>query len=88
LLGFFLPFIAARVLSHVEPLLHQSFTIAVGVRKRWRAEAAEVMGRRRRWGWVQRNKTEVLFVLWSISRGRRRNDGDSQVIDAFVRGGR
>ena len=26
LLGFF-PFIAARVLSHVEPLLHQSFTI-------------------------------------------------------------
>jgi hypothetical protein len=39
------------------------------------------------WGW-QRNKIEVLFVLWSISRGRRRDDGDSQVIDAFVRGGR
>ncbi len=39
------------------------------------------------WGW-QRNKIEVLFVLWSISRGRRRDDGDSQVIDAFVMGGR
>ena len=31
------------------------------------------------------NKIEVLFILWSISRGRRRDDGDSQVIDAFVR---
>jgi len=29
LLGFFIPFIAVRVLSHVEPLLHQSFTIVV-----------------------------------------------------------
>ena len=35
---------------------------------------------------VQRNKIEVLFVLWSISRGWQRDDGDSQVIDAFVRG--
>jgi len=29
LLGFFLPFIAVMVLSHVEPLLHHSFTIVV-----------------------------------------------------------
>ena len=29
LLGFFIPFIVARVLSQAEPLLHQSFTIVV-----------------------------------------------------------
>jgi hypothetical protein len=27
------------------------------------------------WGW-QRNKIEVFSVLWSISRGRQRDDGD------------
>jgi len=29
LIRFFIPFIVERVLSHVEPLLHQSFTIVV-----------------------------------------------------------
>jgi hypothetical protein len=37
---------------------------------------------------VQRNKIEVLFVLWSISRSPRCDDGDPQVPSAFVRDGR
>ena len=37
---------------------------------------------------VQRNKIEVLFVLWSISSSWRRDDGDPLVPSAFIRDGR
>jgi hypothetical protein len=37
---------------------------------------------------VQRNKIKVLFILWSISRRRRCDDGIPQVPSAFFRDGR
>ena len=54
LLGFFSPFIAARVLSHVEPLLHQSFTIVEALA----GGSHGSDGAEEEVGGVQRNKIE------------------------------
>jgi hypothetical protein len=81
LLGFFFPFIAARVLSHVEPMLHQSFTIveALAGGSGGSDGAEEEVGRAQR----QRNKIKELFFLIVDFEGaatrRRRFAGDRRV---------